>query len=308
MKKKHALMMRYVSVWNNDNNDKKEDEIQINNKKQFNKWIPLVDNNDNRIFIGRDEDDHEGIRAVIGGSNNHLLFITYSPKNIDVFDLNTFQFVKHNTLPIDDNSDIKYHCFVSKRGNESNKKSHEMILFCKNIGLLIIYDEDNNIFQYHNIWVCTSIRSFISYACICIDEFILFFGGQNYDGFCISNDVYKYSIVDKKWMKFEFTLPDLRTDSIAVLNESDMFIHIIGGYTGNSGISKHIRTKLKEWMREEVTEKEKKWIIEENERRYVEEIKIELEEMKEHIGIKKLKELHHKIKKKKKRDTKKLKQ
>ncbi|ETO33826.1 hypothetical protein RFI_03277 [Reticulomyxa filosa] len=58
------------------------------------------------------------------------------------------------------------------------------------------------------------------------DDFILFFGGQNYDGFCISNDVYKYSIVDKKWMKF---------DLITVLNESDMFIHIIGGYNGNSG-------------------------------------------------------------------------
>ncbi|ETO33889.1 hypothetical protein RFI_03207, partial [Reticulomyxa filosa] len=86
----HTLVMKYVSVWSN--------AMTISG-------FHLQKNHYHPIHIGRGD----GSRAVISGSNNHLLFITYPRDNISVFDLNKFQFIKHDTLPTDDF--ISYHCF-----------------------------------------------------------------------------------------------------------------------------------------------------------------------------------------------------
>ncbi|ETO09990.1 hypothetical protein RFI_27387, partial [Reticulomyxa filosa] len=91
-KNKHTLVMKYISVWNNILNKSNE----FNN---YNQWIPFINNNNHPIIIGRNQDKYIGARAVIGGSNNNLLFITYLINNISVFDLNTYQFIKHSTLP-----------------------------------------------------------------------------------------------------------------------------------------------------------------------------------------------------------------
>ncbi|ETN98909.1 hypothetical protein RFI_38578, partial [Reticulomyxa filosa] len=98
--KRHTLLMKYVSVWDNISN-------KFNN---YNQWIPFTDDHNHPIIIGMNYYyNYEGVRAVIGGSNNHLLFITCYPKNIHIFDLNRYQFIKHDTLPILDC--IGYHCF-----------------------------------------------------------------------------------------------------------------------------------------------------------------------------------------------------
>ncbi|ETN98284.1 hypothetical protein RFI_39229, partial [Reticulomyxa filosa] len=95
---RHTLVMKYVSIWGN-----------ISDKpNNYNQWVPFTDKHNNPIIIGRDNDNYSGVRAVIGGRNNNLLFITYSPKNISVFDLNTFQFIKHDTFSV---IYIQYHCF-----------------------------------------------------------------------------------------------------------------------------------------------------------------------------------------------------
>ncbi|ETO34871.1 hypothetical protein RFI_02217, partial [Reticulomyxa filosa] len=104
---KHTLIMKYVSVWSNENNNSDNEKNRSNN---YNKWVPFTDNHNNPITIGRIEDIYEGARAVIGGSNNHLLFITYPIDNISVFNLNTFRFIKYSTLLIQDFS-IANHCF-----------------------------------------------------------------------------------------------------------------------------------------------------------------------------------------------------
>ncbi|ETO33808.1 hypothetical protein RFI_03294 [Reticulomyxa filosa] len=103
--------------------------------------------------------------ALIGGSNNNLLFITY-PNNISVFDLNTFQFIKHDDLVTD-----HYHCFVSNSKNiqrqqvmKTNKKNNKMILFCKMKGLSIECDEGNNTFEYRRLLVYDDIKNFHKYA------------------------------------------------------------------------------------------------------------------------------------------------
>ncbi|ETO03154.1 hypothetical protein RFI_34257 [Reticulomyxa filosa] len=67
--------------------------------------------------------------------NNHLLFITFQFNNIIVFDLNTFQFIKHDILPTNDF--ISYNCFVSKLENvqgqevmKLNQKKINKIIKC----------------------------------------------------------------------------------------------------------------------------------------------------------------------------------
>ncbi|ETO23919.1 WD-40 repeat protein [Reticulomyxa filosa] len=285
--KKHTLMMKYVSIWDVDS------EIDNANIECYNTWNHLTDNQNKAISIGRSESDYEGVRAVVGGSNNHLLFITYFPNNIDVFNLITLQYINHATLPIDPEYPICYHCFISMAENGSsivnlNKDITIMWLFCYEKGLRIEYNEDTNTFGFHSIRVCTTIRSFYSYACVCVNDFILFFGGDDGAEIDALKDMYKYSITEDKWVKFEYSLPFPLTDCVATLNDNNMYVHIIGGYDGDDAVSTHIRTKVDNWMKEE-TEFEKKWLIEEEEKREIEDIKIELEEMQEGDDIYKLK-------------------
>ncbi|ETO24845.1 hypothetical protein RFI_12311 [Reticulomyxa filosa] len=243
---RHTLMMKYVSVWKNDNND-----YEMNIANNCNQWIPFIDNDNHPIIIGRDKDKYWGARAVIGGSNNHLLFITYSYGNISVFDLNTFQFIKHDNFPTDNN--IYYHCFVQgqeiiKTNEEKNKQNHQMLLFDRKIGLSIEYDEDNNTFQFHKLSVCSDITSFngYGYGYVCINDVILFFGGCH-SSTC-SKSVYMYSIQEDKWTKFKKTLPSPLYNCVAILSEEENYIHIIGGqHNSYSEVSTHTKTKVRVW-------------------------------------------------------------
>ncbi|ETO29517.1 hypothetical protein RFI_07604, partial [Reticulomyxa filosa] len=204
-------------------------------------------------YVNRDH-DYFGVRALIGGSNNHLLFITYFYKNISVFDLNTFQFIKHNILPT--NYDIGYHCFVSKSKNiqkqeimKIHKQNYQMLLFCKKTGLSIEYNEDNNTFQFHKLYVCDDIALLYRYSYVCINDIILFFGGsywkRNYNS--VSKSVYKYSIRENKWTTFQNTLPSPLYDCVAILSEDNTHIHIIGRGDKMSIISIHVKTEVREW-------------------------------------------------------------
>ncbi|ETN98787.1 hypothetical protein RFI_38700, partial [Reticulomyxa filosa] len=230
---KHTLIMKYVSVWSNDNDD---NEIKRSKKsKKYNQWIPFTDNKEKVVKIGRQEDGYKGARAVIGGSNNHLLFITYQPKNISVFDLNTFQFIKHDTLKID--NEIYSPCFVSTSENEQemmkgNKKNKniKMLLFHKKAGLSIRYDETNNNFRYYAKEVCEDIAPFWNYGYVRINDIILFFGGSSKT---VSNSMYKYSIRENKWMISQDVLPVPLDGCIAMLSKDSKYVHIIGVPSAN---------------------------------------------------------------------------
>ncbi|ETO11825.1 hypothetical protein RFI_25551, partial [Reticulomyxa filosa] len=196
--KRHTFVMKYVSVWsdgnNNDDENKNENETnkskklnefnqfnELNKSNNYNQWLPFTDNHNHPIIIGRerDHDNYRGARALIGGINNHLLFITYYINNIIVFDLNKFKFIKYDTLPAD--NFICYHCFVSKSENgqvqEMMKQNYQMLLFCWGTGLSIEYNEDNNTFQFQKLPVCHDIALFNYYAYVCINDVVLFFGG-----------------------------------------------------------------------------------------------------------------------------------
>ncbi|ETO15444.1 hypothetical protein RFI_21920 [Reticulomyxa filosa] len=253
----HVLLMKYVSVWSNNN-----DGNEMDNSKKCNQWVPFTDNHNNPIHFGEYYENYGRLRALNGGSNNHLLFITYKSKDISVFDLNTFQFIKHNTLPIETSDWIWFHCFVSKlenrqeimKTNEAKNKSkqnknYQMMLFHWKTGLSIEYDEDNNTFQFHQLPVCNDIASFKYYAYACTNDAILFFGGWNgsFDE-GISKLVHKYLIQENMWITFKHTLPIALYDCFAVLNEDNNHIHIIGGSNDKHNIiSTHMKTKASRW-------------------------------------------------------------
>ncbi|ETO34228.1 hypothetical protein RFI_02867, partial [Reticulomyxa filosa] len=104
---KHTLVMKYVSVWDNTLDiPKSKKSKKLNN---YNQWTPFTDNQNNQIIIGRDNDNYEVARAVIGGRNNNLLFITYKCDNISV--------------------------------------KYKMLLFCNNTGLSIEYDGEFKFYE-----------------------------------------------------------------------------------------------------------------------------------------------------------------
>ncbi|ETO01947.1 hypothetical protein RFI_35493 [Reticulomyxa filosa] len=204
-KEKHALVMKYISVWSNENDN--DNDNKINKLK-------------NQTNIINEENNYIGVRALISGSNNNLLFITYPMNNISVFNLNTFQFIKHDILPIENYNKICYHCFILKSEKTKNK----------------IYK--------------------IYYAYIYINDIILFFGGWNGNmAKGVSKLVHKYSIQENKWITFQNTLPNPLSNCIAILNEENMYVYIIGGTNGKEHMSTHMNTKVNEWLSEEEMKK-----------------------------------------------------
>ncbi|ETO26657.1 hypothetical protein RFI_10478 [Reticulomyxa filosa] len=249
--RRYTLVMKYVSVWSNENEMNKS----INSKKSnnCNEWNSLTNNHNTSIIIGRDQDNYLGARAVIGGRNNNLLFITYLVDNISVFDLNTFQFINHHTFPTKDV--IFNHCFVSNlengqkimKTNDEEKKISKMLLFCKKTGLSIEYNEDNNKFLYYVLPVCDNIALINEYAYVCINDVILFFGGCDIST-SDSKSAYKYSIRENKWTIFENALPNPLHHCVAILSEDNINIHVIGGNNDKkSTLSTHMKTKVRIW-------------------------------------------------------------
>ncbi|ETO05006.1 hypothetical protein RFI_32390 [Reticulomyxa filosa] len=282
----HTLKMKYKSVWYNENNETEKNE-----------WMPIFDNKNERVYIRSSKGSYLGARAVIGGSNNNLLFITYYPKDIDVYNLDTFQYINFNTLPMNDSDSISHHCFVAKSKNEQ-------ILFYKKTGLLINYDETNSTFKFQKMRVCTSIKDSFSYGFIHIDDFIFFFGGRRDFEHGGSNEIHKYSVTENKWIKLEYTLPIELADCNTILSEDNKYVHIIGGTSEGRVLATHMKTRIEEWIKskgtnmeeQETIEEEEKIEKEEYEKRKKEEeindikqIKSELGEMQYDLDIKKLK-------------------
>ncbi|ETO03181.1 hypothetical protein RFI_34229 [Reticulomyxa filosa] len=172
---------------------------------------------------------------------------------------------------------------------KTNVKINEMLLFCENTGLLVIYDEDANAFQFQKLRICTNFRSYYSYGFIYVDDCILFFGGENGYRITASKEIHKYSIKENKWMKFEQSLPIALADCATVLSSDNKFVHILGGNDGNNTKTTHIKTNVKEWTKEEITITEKQWIMEEGERIHIEETKDELKRMQEDVNFNNLK-------------------
>ncbi|ETO21264.1 hypothetical protein RFI_15940 [Reticulomyxa filosa] len=117
--------MKYVSIWNNDN--------QTNKSNNYSQWIPFTDNRNHSIIIMSNYANYRGMH---------------------VFDLNVFQFIKHDILPI--NNYIGYHCFIlnSENGQREENKQNSHVVVLSKYRLSIEYNEDNNTFRFCQLSVC----------------------------------------------------------------------------------------------------------------------------------------------------------
>ncbi|ETO32464.1 hypothetical protein RFI_04655 [Reticulomyxa filosa] len=232
--KKFTLIMNYVSVWSDDN--------QMNKLNDYNRWIPFTDNQHHPIHIGRDDCYFGVTRAVIGGSNNHLLFIIYSYNNISVFNLNTFQFIRYDILPT--KRAIIFLVLqeqeTMKINGENKKKNYEMLLF------VIMKDYQLNMMKITTLF---NFINYLNYTYVHVNDFILFFGGYGWkdNTYATSKSVHKYSIQENKWITFEHTLPVPLYGRFGILNEDNTCIHIIGGNFEKSTAPTHMKTKVSEW-------------------------------------------------------------
>ncbi|ETO01217.1 hypothetical protein RFI_36223, partial [Reticulomyxa filosa] len=192
---KQTFSMKYKSVW--EINDSKSEH------QSFNTWI----RHNQDTNIGKLEDNLWGVRGLIGGINNDLLFITHSPKNIEVIDLKTMKpltGIKDNIIPREIHVfGICYHCFVPLTMNNEKLINH-FILFCRNTGLLIKYDEQNKTFQYKKLPICPALDDFNTYSFV-------------------------YSMKEKTWNECKFTLPMEIDESFAILSDDNTNLHVIGG-------------------------------------------------------------------------------
>jgi len=259
--------MKYKSVWNSNDQEKEKE-----NQNKYNEWIPLPNN----FKFGEKQKLYLlGARALIGGSKQHLLFITYRPKNIDVIDLNSFEYLtdnlKNNILPVS-NGNVDFHCFVSL--NLSKKKNgnglNEFLLMSKGETLIIRCDEISKEFSYQILPFFKNCHSY-AYACWNHKQIFIFGGYVNGNGM---DGIWKLDIKkkEKTWEKCDFKIPFAIQDSVAVVSESDSSIHVIGGINDNGERqSTHYVMKLltieeiamiaEYWMRQEKKSK-KGWIIE----------------------------------------------
>ncbi|ETO30147.1 WD-40 repeat-containing protein, partial [Reticulomyxa filosa] len=255
----------------------------------INEWIPFINNNNNdnnnnnNINIGLKPDNYAGVRAIISGSNNHLLFIVYPSRNFCIFDLNKYQIIKNGYLSI--NCDLTFPCFILKKENE-------MLLFCRNKGYLLTYNEKTCTISSKKIWICSPMQLLSYYAYIHINNNILFFGG--YDGFrseSVSKSLYKYSIEENTWTQLEYTLPLPLYACSAIINEQkdDTFIHIIGGQSNdNILLSTHMKINIKKLIKEESLN-EQIWKFKEQEKRDIKMTKKDLSYIQKNFSFKDIK-------------------
>ncbi|ETO20341.1 Kelch motif family protein [Reticulomyxa filosa] len=275
---KYLLQMPYKSVWDSDSDSDNETGLL-----NYNKWKPVMKEEKQTLETISDDESFIGVRSLIGGSDNHLLFITYCPNNISVLDLNALQYVYQGTLPID--TKIASHCFVLKNWDESSveKRTTEMLLFCQDSGLAIEYDEISKIPKYRRLRVCPEVRSLIHYAYLCVKDYILFFGG--YDGNMHTRKIYRYSIKEDTWIKFDCSMPFPCTSCVALLDSDGTYLYLLGGSTE----SRHVKTEVKKWLKDQLNENEKQWVVKEKEIRSIEETRMELQKMKQKFDIRNLK-------------------
>jgi len=230
VKNYHTMLMKYKSVWENEN----ENESSSNKQTNTNEWIPLP----NQIIFGRRYNhDLGGAGASIGGENQNLLFIAHYPENIDIIDLESFQYlenIQNNILPFK----FFYHCFVSLNKNQFISISGDQ-------STLIEYNETNKEFSYHTLPSCSYLKGCNQYSYVFWNDYIIILGGNNSSKFM--DEIKLYNVKEKKWQECDIKIPVAISGSVAVVNECDLSIHLIGGLNKEGGVlDTHYVLKIKE--------------------------------------------------------------
>ncbi|ETO24301.1 hypothetical protein RFI_12854, partial [Reticulomyxa filosa] len=221
----HTLQMTYVSVWDNEEANK--------NYEGVNEWKALPNN---QIFGKKNRDNLEGVRGVIGGEHNDLLFLTHRAKQIDVINLKSFEYVespKNSYLPISSGF-LCYHAFIAIRKTT-------FVLICEKEALQIQYDQLQNSFSYQNLPSCDSLKDVYNFGFINLLSDIFLFGGWN-DSVPLGSVVftlYIYHHEQKEWEQVKFPNMQSLSGSTGIFSNCDSAIHLLGGHVLHSPITSH---------------------------------------------------------------------
>ncbi|ETO15630.1 hypothetical protein RFI_21733 [Reticulomyxa filosa] len=170
----------------------------------------------------------QGACGLISGIKNNLLFITRYPQNIEIIDL---EGIKENKIPIIDNKNLIHnHCFMPLTINNEKIINH-FILFCKNIVLLIEYDEKDGTFFYEKLPICEYLKYYTNYSFVYIYNYIFLFGGKSSNGE-YTDFIYKFSMKPRTWEKANFKLPIPMSATFSIFTDNNK-IYIIVGLTND---------------------------------------------------------------------------
>ncbi|ETO11121.1 WD repeat, SAM and U-box domain-containing protein 1 [Reticulomyxa filosa] len=124
--------------------------------------------------------------------------------------------------------------------NSTKTVVNHFLLFHRNIGLLISFDESQFTFTYEHLQICPELRDVNSYASLCCYGYVFLFGGYDNRSKGKIKSVWKYSIASKTWSVCKSTPLSIEIDSAFVLlNPSKMQMHVIGGAGSCKEIQKH---------------------------------------------------------------------
>ncbi|ETO06315.1 hypothetical protein RFI_31081 [Reticulomyxa filosa] len=198
-------------------------------RSNINKWVEAPQSIENT------ENDMSNVATLIGGSNNHLLFVTYPPNQIMVLDSKSLHMLAKHTLPF--YLFVGNHCIF----NTNNDNKNELRLFNYNSQVVVRFDEHNNTWESTKFKIDRELDHAFDYPFVCIDGFVIIFGG------CCngthSSSVKVYCIKTKRWKLCPHTLPAFYFKTCAILNADNTEIHIIGGISGNI-IVRHLKIKV----------------------------------------------------------------
>ncbi|ETO34878.1 hypothetical protein RFI_02209 [Reticulomyxa filosa] len=216
------------------------------------------------VTIGKLEDDLRGARAVIGGVNKNLLFITYRPSNIDVFSLETYTYLKKLQIPESYTSrQLSFHCIVLYPPEDDNEsepvaQNTKMLLVCRKFATVITFDEENENVRCEPLSNVPGRDSHQSSAYVYASDenkkdSLLLIGGYNETDKTCTAGVVRYSFKFGQWYE-DKPLPYNLSASVAV--HYPPFIYIFGGNDGYELVADVHRVNRDHWIAETQNERE----------------------------------------------------
>ncbi|ETO05954.1 hypothetical protein RFI_31442, partial [Reticulomyxa filosa] len=138
------------------------EDIPEQRDPNINKWVEAPQS------IGDAENDMSNVATLIGGSNNHLLFVTYPPNQIMVLDSKSLHMLAKHTLPF--YLFVGNHCIF----NMNNDNKNELRLFNYNSQVVVKFDEYNNTWESTKFKIDRELEHVFDYSFVCIDGFVIY--------------------------------------------------------------------------------------------------------------------------------------
>ncbi|ETO11529.1 hypothetical protein RFI_25849 [Reticulomyxa filosa] len=223
----HSLLMHYRSVW---------DESSLA-QAHVNEWVPLPNNH---VLGLKSQYNFYGTRAVVGGADNSLLFLSQSNGYVNVIDLNTFEEVPDLYKVSEPSSQVDCHGLVSLSNNE-------MILLSESHHQLVRLQGEKirPTLHYTHLAPCPYFNHRDSFGIAKFHHDVLMFGGYDKSKLKqkkLDNNlqtIFVYSVKRNKWFESLSQLPFSIYNCAVAVDHMRASVHIIGGLSASQLLSTH---------------------------------------------------------------------